>query len=97
MLSDRCTVHFPDSSYPSIVLENPQSQQLTVENSPVLFGCRTGICGTCLVLVKGNVSPPQPDEQEVLQILAPDTPDARLACQIQLMGDVEIRKMKAEE
>ena len=67
------------------------SEHLTVENSPVLFGCRTGICATCLVRVEplsGELPGPGPDEAELLRIVAPSDPKARLACQLRLCADV---------
>lgn len=66
---------------------------LTAQNSPVLFGCRTGICGTCLVTVTGQVAPPDADEQEMLEVLAPGIPNARLACQIDLIDHLEIERL----
>ena len=60
----------------------------------MLFGCRTGICGTCLIEVKGEIPPPQPDEQEMLDTLACNNVNARLACQIRLTANLEIRRME---
>lgn len=68
----------------------PLADELTVQNSPILFGCRTGICGTCLVTVTGNIPPPDVDEQELLDVLAPDCPNVRLACQLNITHDLEI-------
>ena len=52
------------------------AEHLSVDNSPVLFGCRTGICGTCLVTVvathAGELAPPDRDEREVLEMIARD-------------------------
>jgi ferredoxin len=48
------------------------------------------LCGTCLVKVKGDIPPPQAEEQEVLDILASADPQARLACQIDLTADITI-------
>jgi ferredoxin len=71
------------------------SEHLTIENSPVLFGCRTGICGTCLVEVlsqhNGDLLVSSEDEKELLEIVAPDNEKARLACQIELCADITIR------
>lgn len=71
------------------------SEHLTIENSPVLFGCRTGICGTCLIEVeeeqRGTLPVPEADEKEMLEIIAPDIGRARLACQIELCADITIR------
>ncbi|MEB3210810.1 MAG: 2Fe-2S iron-sulfur cluster-binding protein [Leptolyngbyaceae bacterium] len=83
---------FLDTSFDSVSVaaHQPLADVLTVQNSPVLFGCRTGICGTCLVHVTGTVSPPNEDEQELLEILAPDCPNARLACQLDVASDLAI-------
>jgi len=67
---------------------------LTMENSPVLFGCRAGMCGTCLIRVEpigdGTLDPPAAAEVELLDIIAPDEPRARLACQLALTADVRV-------
>lgn len=71
---------------------SPLAEHLSVQNSPVLFGCRTGICGTCLVEIEGELPPPNRDEQEILDMLASGNSQARLACQIDLACDVKIRQ-----
>ena len=71
---------------------NP-SEVLNATNSPVLFGCRTGICGTCLIKVidgAKNLDPPDEDEMEVLELLAPEEKNVRLACQLKINGDIKI-------
>jgi ferredoxin len=85
-------ISFPNTDRAAIsVTKNSRlSDSLTIQNSPVLFGCRTGICGTCLVGIRGDVLPPDKDEREILEIFAPDNPLARLACQITVTGDIEI-------
>ncbi|WP_208821601.1 2Fe-2S iron-sulfur cluster-binding protein [Tolypothrix sp. PCC 7910] len=95
-MSELCKISFPGTNYPPINLQPYQnlSEHLTIQNSPVLFGCRTGICGTCLVEVIGEISPPQLDEQEMLDTLAPNYPNIRLACQIYITGNLEIREFK---
>ncbi len=72
------------------------AESLTVKNSPILFGCRTGICGTCLVLVQGEVPPPSDQEREVLEVLAPGVPQARLACQLDPSQPLQIWAWEAE-
>ncbi|MBL1178141.1 2Fe-2S iron-sulfur cluster-binding protein [Pantanalinema sp. GBBB05] len=91
-MSDLCTIRFPATGYPAITLAAhvPLSHHLTLQNSPVLFGCRTGICGTCLVEVTGDLPPPDADEQEMLDALAPGAVNVRLACQIDLVADIAI-------
>ena len=95
-MPDRYKVYFPDTTYPPIDLAAHQnlSEHLTIRDSPVLFGCRTGICGTCLVEVRGEIAPPAADELEVLNLIAPDRPQARLACQIALTADVQIWRLE---
>ena len=71
------------------------SEHLDVGNSPLLFGCRTGICGTCLSEVvaqmNGELLDLSEDEREMLEIVAPGNDRARLACQIALYADITIR------
>jgi ferredoxin len=92
MIDRQYLIRFPDTDRESIeVTSNSRlSDCLTIQNSQVLFGCRTGICGTCLVSIRGDISPPDADEREILEIFAPDHPLARLACQIVVTGDIEI-------
>ena len=91
-----CKIQFTQTDYKSINLEINQnlSECLTVENSPILFGCRTGICGTCVVIIEGDIPPPSEEEKELLEILAPENPKARLACQIKLTNDIQITACK---
>lgn len=89
-------IHFPDTDNDSITI-NPEeslSTQLTLQNSPILFGCRTGICGTCLVSAIGDMDAPNPEEQEVLSVFAPNCLNARLACQVKPTGDISLTPLK---
>lgn len=88
----KCKIYFPNTSFPPLTLNAhaPLAEHLTAQNSPVLFGCRTGLCGTCLVEISGNISPPTQEEKEVLQIIAPHHSSARLACQVDLTEDIII-------
>jgi ferredoxin len=85
-----CNIKFADSRFSpiGIPIGQPLAEVLTVQNSPVLFGCRTGICGTCVIGVIGNVEDPAQDELEILELYAVGNPKARLACQLQVRGDV---------
>jgi ferredoxin len=87
-----CNIKFSDSRFAPIGIPvgQPLAEVLTVQNSPVLFGCRTGICGTCVVGVTGDMVEAAPDELEILELYAPDNPTARLACQLLVRGDVVI-------
>ncbi len=75
----------------------PLSDLLTAQNSPMVFGCRNGICGTCLAAVtarSGVLAPPDSDERDMLDMLCPDDPKARLACRIRLTADIDITPIK---
>lgn len=95
-MSDLRRISFPGTDYPSITLQSYQSlsEHLTIQNSPVLFGCRTGICGTCLVEAIGDIPAAKADEREMLDTLAPNVQNARLACQIDLAANVEICRLQ---
>lgn len=89
------TVRFVSGHAPVVVpAETHLAEHLDARNSPVLFGCRTGICATCLSHVEplpgGEIAPPSDDEREVLDIHAPGDPTARLLCQLRLRCDVRI-------
>ena len=85
-------IDFPHTDYAptSFSIDTPLSVGLTLQNSPILFGCRTGICGTCLVSATGNMQSVDAEEKEVLEILAPNCSTARLACQIVPTGDLSL-------
>lgn len=93
-------VTFCDSKYSTIELdENAKlSEKLNIQNSPILFGCRTGICGTCLIRVHEENPHPlherSADETEYLEGLFPGDKTLRLACQIKLTTNIKIDKEK---
>ncbi|AFZ13089.1 ferredoxin [Crinalium epipsammum PCC 9333] len=92
-------INFANTNYQPIVLEkhSPLAEHLTVQNSPVLFGCRTGICGTCLVVIKGDIPLPSDEEKELLEVIAPNNESVRLACQVDLTNDIEITRYMEDE
>lgn len=56
------------------------------------FGCRDGVCGTCIMRVRAgaeNLSPVTDEERDTLENFAA-APGQRLACQVKIVGDVEI-------
>jgi ferredoxin len=58
----------------------------------ITFGCRSGSCGTCRVrVVRGSehCSPMTAEERDFLAGLEGAT-DQRLACQLAVLGDVDI-------
>ncbi len=93
-------VEFMDARYePVSVPEGANlSQVLTALNSPVLFGCRTGICGSCLVQVEegfNTLSEAAPEEKEALRLYAPANAKARLACQVVLNCNICLKKIES--
>ena len=92
-----CRIEFPDSDKAPIELKEGDclSEKLTIHNSPILFGCRIGICGTCAVEVVHQDQPLHPrthDENEFLGALAPGRDEVRLACQIHINTNIKIKK-----
>lgn len=70
------------------------SKVLDASNSPLLFGCRTGICGTCLVRVEEGSErdlTPGDDEAEFLEIVDEGEGRLRLACQMKLSNDLVLK------
>ena len=61
-------------------------------DTSILFGCRDGACGACMVKVisgADKLSPMQDDEKDFLETMAAE-PDERLACQCKVYGDVKL-------
>ncbi len=89
------TIHFEDDQK---TLQVEASQPLTkiCDQHPVsiLFGCRSVACGTCMIEVLSgmdNLSPMREEERILLDILAPEHTNLRLACQCVVQGDVQIK------
>jgi ferredoxin len=95
----RHRVHFPGCNHGAVELADGArlSEHLHALNSPLLFGCRMGICGTCLVEIDppDALPPPAPDEADALALYAPGNRKARLACQIALSAPIAIVKIRA--
>ncbi len=71
------------------------SEEMDASNSPLLFGCRTGICGTCIIEVEADgLPPPCEDEKEILEIYSPNNPKARLACQIDVRCNIHSKPIE---
>jgi len=86
------SLHFSEGQSLEVEEGVKLSRLLDVTNSPVLFGCRTGICATCLVQVQAGMDflPPLSEEEaEVLEVYT-EVPHCRLACQLHLKGPVTL-------
>ena len=102
-MTESFEVSFGDSkgldgqSFPALSLKKGAvlSEELDIHNSPVLFGCRTGICGTCVVraepLYEDELTE---DEQEILDVYAAGQQGVRLACQMRLQGPLCLRPVE---
>ena len=58
----------------------------------ILFGCRDGACGACMIRVidgAENLSTMEDHERDFLETMAAEK-DERLACQCRVSGDVKI-------
>lgn len=61
-------------------------------DTSILFGCRDGACGACMVRIlinPQNLSPMEEHERDFLETMAARE-DERLACQCRVLGDVTI-------
>jgi ferredoxin len=61
-------------------------------DTSILFGCRDGACGACMVRVTQgaeNLSAMKDDERDFLETMAAE-PSERLACQCKVLGDVTV-------
>ncbi len=92
-----CRIEFPGTDKSPVDLDAGAnlSEKLTIHNSPILFGCRIGICGTCAVEVVAADDPlPERsfDESQFLEAMAPGQDAVRLACQIRINTNMKLRK-----
>ena len=61
-------------------------------DTSILFGCRDGACGACMIRVKKgaeHISEMEEDERDFLETMAAE-PDERLACQCKVHGDIVV-------
>ena len=82
--TDKLTIDVP-TNYPMI-------DMCEDHDTSILFGCRDGACGACIIRVKkgkDNITPMQDDERDFLETMAAEE-DERLACQCRVKGDIEI-------
>ncbi len=98
-MSETFKVSFADAKYAPVEVPAGKhvSLHLTVQNSPILFGCRTGLCGTCaseVEVLSGEIAPPSEEEKETLELAfdGPPPASARLLCQMRMTGDIRILK-----
>lgn len=62
------------------------------QDSPILFGCGQGACGSCIVEVEADansISAMESDEKDFLESMDA-LPGERLACCLTVSGDVKI-------
>lgn len=85
-------VRFPGSRFAPVCVPKGAelAQHLDIHNAPVLFGCRTGICGTCAAVVEGDLEPAPAEEAEVLDIEWEGIPNSRLLCRLRPQADLTV-------
>jgi ferredoxin len=93
------TIHFEDDQKTVEAAPNQSLTDICDEHpTSILFGCRNAVCGTCVIEVSQgfeNLSPITADEQDLLDVLAPDHSNARLACQCVVeQGSVSLHCLK---
>lgn len=81
----------PDSNLRKVLLE--QGVELYNGNAKFINCMGLGTCGTCAVVVEGEVSQPN-WKDKARRSLPPHSPTAnrRLACQTQVRGDIRVTK-----
>lgn len=92
------TVTFEDDDL-SVQVEPGQTLTDICDEYPnsLLFGCRDGACGTCLIEVMSgpeNLTPVTEIERDMLDVMAEDNDRARLGCQCTVKGDIRVRALK---
>ena len=91
-------VYFADEAF-SVEVASGQSLTDICDQYPtsLLFGCRDGACGTCLIeVVEGidHLDAVTEVERDMLTVMAEGNQQARLACQCTVRGDIRIRSLK---
>jgi ferredoxin len=75
-----------------VAQDYPMIDMCEDHDTSILFGCRDGACGACMIRVlegADNLSAMLDDERDFLETMAAE-PDERLACQCRVRGDVKI-------
>ena len=90
------TISFACEGYEALEAELDTWLNLVLDQpgSPVTFGCRSGLCGTCAVEVVKTSKPldaPDEGEQETLDVVWPDRDNLRLACVLQARADMTLK------
>ena len=96
-MSEKVEISFPESKWPAVLVPAGEnlSESLDANNSPLLFGCRTGICGTCVVEVEedNDLPPVSQEEAQILSVYAPNGKNVRLACQLAPTEKLSLKRM----
>lgn len=90
------TIEFDDTDYAPLTAPcgSALAEILTPENSPIAFGCCSGMCGACLSEVEDidqSLPVSSDHERETLELFGQTSPRARLVCQLHLTGNLRMR------
>lgn len=68
-------------------------------DADVPFSCRGGSCGTCIIRVlegESHLSEPTGNEEVVIEEFGQQPGRLRLACQIQVFGDIQVEAYQSD-
>lgn len=88
---------FPDDYTVEINTNSPLTDLGDAQQEYLFFGCRAGACGTCAIKVHigmNSLTPKNEKEEKLLEMMAINAPDHRLACQCRVSGDVTIQPIE---
>ncbi len=87
---------FPEGHAVEINSNSPLTELGDMQQEILFFGCRAGACGTCAIKVHQgmeSLTEKNSKEEKLLEMMAVNAPDHRLACQCRVMGDVTIQPL----
>ena len=95
MLEKEIVVTFDSKDFQAVGLSQGDSvaEKLNIRNSPILFGCRMGICGSCAIQIESDdplAYVKTSEEIEFFSAIGRAEENLRLACQISASFDFKI-------
>lgn len=84
----------PDGLAVDVPVGTPLMKAAEENDTFLEFGCRNGMCGTCVITILAGekyLKPPTPEEQATLEELGAK-PGQRLGCQLKITHDLKISR-----